>query len=242
MQLDTVGSPAMWAGFLVLVVLMLALDLGVFNRNPHAVSVKEAAIWSGVWVSLAIAFNVAVYYWFGTQRALEFTTAYLLEKALSVDNIFVFVVVFSAFAIPAKYQHRVLFWGVFGALIMRAAFIFAGSAFLQRFHWAMYVFGGVLIVTGIRLLLQKEQEVDPEKNLLVRAFKRFVPMTNDLASGHFTVLKEGRRYATPLLLALVSVEITDLVFAVDSIPAVFAITKDPFIVFTSNIFAILWLR
>lgn len=242
MPFETIGTPMLWAGFLGLVLLMLALDLGVFHRSAHAVSLKEAAIWSGVWVTLSLAFNAAVYVWFGAERALEFTTGYLIEKALSVDNIFVFVIVFSAFGIAPKYQHRVLFWGILGALVMRAAFIVAGGAFMQRFHWAIYVFGGILAVTGVKLLFQREQEVHPEKNILVRLFQRFVPVSHAPSEGRFTIVQNGRRYATPLLLALVSVEVTDLIFAIDSIPAVFAITTDPFIVFTSNIFAILGLR
>jgi tellurite resistance protein TerC len=214
----------------------------VFHKKAHEVSLKEAGIWSAVWFALAIVFNVGVYVWFGADRALEFTTGYLIEKALAVDNIFVFVVIFTTFAIPAIYQHRVLFWGVLGALVMRAIFIVLGGAFLQRFHWAIYVFGGILAVTGIKLLLQRNQELHPERNPIVRWFQKLFPLTPELHDDKFLVLKNGRRYATPLLLALVAVEVTDLIFAVDSIPAIFAITKDPFIVFTSNIFAILGLR
>ena len=232
----------LWAGFIVFVLAMLAIDLGVFHKKAHEVSLKEAAAWSAVWVALAIIFNIGVYVWFGPVRALEFTTGYLIEKALAVDNIFVFVVIFTAFAIPAVYQHRVLFWGVLGALIMRAAFILAGGAFLQRFHWAIYVFGAILAVTGVKLLLQRNQEIHPERNPIVKVFQKLFPVTHELEGDRFTVLRGGRRYVTPLLLALVAVEVTDLIFAVDSIPAIFAITSDPFIVFTSNIFAILGLR
>jgi tellurite resistance protein TerC len=240
---ESVGSPALWVGFLVFVLVMLAIDLGIFHRKSHEVTLKEAAVWSMVWVSLAVVFNLGVYAWFGAQTALEFTTGYLIEKALAVDNIFVFLVIFSAFAIPAAYQHRILFWGVLGALVMRAAFIVAGAALLQRFHWAMYLFGGILAVTGIKLLLQRNHlEVHPERNLLVRALQRWLPVTHDMAGGKFTVVQAGRRFATPLLLALVAVEVSDVVFAVDSIPAIFAVTLDPFIVFTSNVFAILGLR
>jgi tellurite resistance protein TerC len=239
---ETIGSPSLWAGFLVFVLAMLAIDLGVFHRKAHAVTLKEAGTWSAVWVALAGIFNVGVYWRFGSERALEFTTGYLIEKALAVDNIFVFVVIFAAFAIPAAYQHRVLFWGILGALVMRAAFIFAGAAFLQRFHWAIYVFGGVLAATGIKLLVQRDQEMHPESNPLVRAFEKFVPATRELAGNRFIVMRDGRRLVTPLLLALVAIEVTDVIFAVDSIPAVFAVTTDPFIVFTSNIFAILGLR
>ena len=242
MPFETIGSPLLWAGFLAFVLAMLAIDLGVFHKNAHEVSLKEAGIWSAVWIALAVVFNIGVYQWFGPERALEFTTGYLIEKALAVDNIFVFVVIFSTFAVPSIYQHRVLFWGVLGALVMRAAFIFAGGAFLQRFHWAIYVFGALLAVTGIKLLLQRNEEMHPENNPLVRWFQKIVPMTPEFHGDKFMVVKNGRRYGTPLLLALVAVEVTDLIFAVDSIPAIFAITSDPFIVFTSNIFAILGLR
>jgi tellurite resistance protein TerC len=239
---ETVGSPLLWAGFILFVLAMLALDLGVFHRKAHEVSLKEAATWSTVWVAFALAFNAGVYAWFGPQRALEFTTGYLIEKALSVDNVFVFVVIFTAFSVPATYQHRVLFWGVLGALVMRAAFILAGGAFLQRFHWAIYVFGAILAITGVKLLVQRNRETHPGRNPVVRWFQRIFPVTQEFAGGKFTVVRNGRRYATPLLLALVAVEVTDLIFAVDSVPAIFAITWDPFIVFTSNIFAILGLR
>jgi tellurite resistance protein TerC len=239
---ETVGSPLLWIGFLAFVLAMLAVDLGVFHRKAHAVSLGEAAAWSAVWVALAAAFAGCVWAWFGPQRALEFTTGYLIEKALAVDNIFVFVVIFGTFGIPAIHQHRVLFWGVLGALAMRAAFILAGGAFLARFHWAIYVFGGILAVTGLKLLVSRGQEVHPEKNPVVRAFQRVFPVTAQLEGGRFTVRQGGRRLATPLLLTLVAVEVSDIVFAVDSIPAIFAVTRDPFIVFTSNIFAILGLR
>lgn len=242
MPFESVGSPTLWTAFIAFVFAMLALDLGVLHRRPHEVSLKESALWSAVWVALSLAFNVGVYVWFGADRALEFFTAYLLEKALSVDNLFVFVVVFSAFAIPPLYQHRVLFWGVLGALVMRAVFIFAGAAFLQRFHWAIYVFGSILAITGVRLLLQRDQDSHPENSPLIRWLKRVLPVAHEDSGGKFFLIKDGKRFVTPLLLALVAVEVTDLIFAVDSIPAVFAVTTDPFIVFTSNIFAILGLR
>jgi tellurite resistance protein TerC len=242
MPFETIGSPVLWFGFIAFVLAMLAIDLGVFHRKAHEVSLKEAGAWSAVWVVLALAFNAGVYAWFGPERALEFTTGYLIEKALAVDNIFVFVVIFSAFAIPTIYQHRILFWGVLGALVMRAVFILVGGAMLQRFHWTLYLFGAILAITGVKLLFQRHQELHPERNPLVRAFQRLFPVTHELEGDRFTVVREGRRYATPLLLALVAVEVTDLVFAVDSIPAIFAVTRDPFIVFTSNIFAILGLR
>jgi tellurite resistance protein TerC len=241
-MIETVGTPLLWAGFLVFVLLMLALDLGVFHRKAHEVSLKEAAIWSAVWISLAVVFGVGVWVWFGPQKGLEFATGYVIEKALSVDNIFVFAVVFSYFAVPSAMQHRVLFWGIIGALVMRAAFIFAGGAFIARFHWAIYVFGGLLAITGLKLLVRKDEEVHPERNPVVRLVQRMVPMTSEYRGSAFFVREAGRRMATPLLLALVTVEVTDVVFAVDSIPAIFAVTTDPFIVFTSNIFAILGLR
>jgi tellurite resistance protein TerC len=242
MGIESIGTPLLWVGFTVFVLAMLALDLGVFHRRAHAVHVREALLWTLVWISLAMIFNVGVYFWFGSERALEFLTGYVIEKALSVDNIFVFLVIFSYFAVPAALQHRVLFWGILGALVMRAIFIFLGAALLQQFHWVMYVFGAFLLFTGVKLLLQRGSEVHPERNPLFQLFRRMVPSVSDYRGSHFTVVEAGKRYATPLLLVLVAIEATDLVFAVDSIPAVFAITRDPFIVYTSNIFAILGLR
>jgi tellurite resistance protein TerC len=240
---ESIGSPLLWGGFLVFVLGLLGLDLGVFHRKAHAVSLKEAAIWSGVWVGLALLFNAGVYWVFGAERALEFSAGYLIEKALSVDNIFVFVVIFSTFAIPPQSQHRVLFWGVLGALVLRAVVIVVGGALIARFHFILYVFGALLVLAGIKLLWRKEEEAHPERNPLLRAFRRWVPVAdNGFAADQFFVRRAGRRLATPLLLALVAVEVTDLIFAVDSIPAVFAVTTDPFIVFSSNIFAILGLR
>jgi tellurite resistance protein TerC len=241
--LHSVGTPLLWIGFLVFVCAMLALDLGVFHRNPHAVTTKEALGWSATWISLALLFNVGLYVLFGAEHALEFTAGFLIEKALAIDNIFVFMVVFRTFAVPKEEQHRVLFWGVLGALVMRAAFIFAGGAFLQRFHWAMYVFGGLLLITGVRLLMNRQhEETHPENSPMLRFFARIMPATHEFSGDRFTLVKEGKRYATPLLLALVAIEVSDLVFALDSIPAIFAVTTDPFLVFTSNIFAILGLR
>ena len=242
MPVESIGSPALWVGFTVFVLSMLALDLGVFHKKAHAVRFKEALVWSAVWVSLALAFNLLVYQWFGAQRGLEFLTGYLIEKALSVDNIFVFLVIFSFFAVPAAYQHRVLFWGILGALVMRAAFIGAGAVLLQRFHWIVYVFGGFLVITGVKLLVHRNAEIHPERNPVYRLFRRLVPMVTGYRGSRFTVVENGKRYATPLLAVLVVVEATDVVFAVDSIPAIFAVTGDPFIVYTSNIFAILGLR
>lgn len=238
-----------YLGFTFFVLLMLALDLGVFHRKAHAVSFKEAATWSVVWVSLALIFNVGFYYYaltkFPTDTAwtlsLEFLTGYIVEKSLSVDNIFVFVMVFSYFAIPAKYQHRVLFYGIIGALLFRAIFISAGS-WLMQFHWVIYVFGAFLILTGIKMMLVPEKEMNPEKNFLIRLFKRFVPVTHELHGQKFFVRENKVLYATPLFIALLFLELTDVIFAVDSVPAIFALTKEPLIVFTSNIFAILGLR
>ena len=239
---DSIGTPLLWIGFTLFVLAMLALDLGVFHRKAHAVRVREALVWTAVWISLALLFNLGVYVWFGAERALEFLTGYVIEKALSVDNLFVFLIVFAVFAVPAALQHRVLFWGILGALIMRAMFIVLGAALLQRFHWVIYIFGAFLVFTGIKLLVQRAGEVHPERNPLFRLFRRCIPAVHDYHGGHFTVVKAGKRYATPLLLVLVAIEATDLVFAVDSIPAIFAVTTDPFIVYTSNIFAILGLR
>ncbi len=232
----------MWAGFFVFVLLLLVLDLGVFHKKAHEVTLKEAAGWSAVWIGLAVAFNVGVYFLFGSERAIEFATGYLIEKALAVDNIFVFVILFSYFAVPAVLQHRVLFWGILGALAMRAVFILAGGAFLAKYHFAIYVFGGILILTGVKLLLQKEQEEDMGKSLFVRALRRVFPVTDGYRGERFLVKENGKWLITPLMLALLTVELTDVVFAIDSIPAIFAVTRDPFIVFTSNIFAILGLR
>ena len=242
MEVTTIATPWMWAGFTALVLAMLALDLGVFHRHAHAVKVREAAIWSVVWVTLALAFNGWIAATWGSQRGLEFLTGYLIEKALAVDNIFIFLVIFSSFHVPAAYQHRILFWGILGALVMRALFIFAGAALLAKFHWVMYLFGGFLVLTGGRLLVQRETEPHPEHNPLFRLFTRLVPSVPEDDGGKFLVQRDGRWFATPLLLVLVLIEITDLIFAVDSIPAIFAVTNDPFIVYTSNIFAILGLR
>jgi len=242
MDIESVGTPLLWIGFILFVLAMLGLDLGVFHRRAHEVRVREALLWTAVWITLALVFNVGVYFWFGPERALEFLTGYLIEKALSVDNIFVFLVIFSYFAVPAALQHRVLFWGILGALVMRAIFIFLGAALLQQFHWVIYIFGAFLLFTGVKLLLQRGTEMHPERNPLFRLFQRLVPSKSDYRGSHFSVLENGKRYATPLLLVLVAIEATDLVFAVDSIPAIFAVTTDPFIVFTSNIFAILGLR
>ncbi len=220
---------------------MLALDLGVFHRNAHEVHRREALAWSAVWISLAIIFNIGIYYFQGSEKGLEWTTGYLIEKSLSVDNVFVFLLIFSTFAVPAQYQHRVLFWGIIGALIMRGAMIAIGAQ-LIAFHIIIYIFGGFLILTGIKFLRDTQEEPVMEKNLFVRAARRFRPVTEGYEGQKFFVRRNGVLYLTPLFLVLLLIESTDLVFAVDSIPAIFAITDDPFIVFTSNVFAILGLR
>jgi tellurite resistance protein TerC len=243
--LHSVGSPIHWIAFLVFVLAMLALDLGVFHRHPHAVKVKEALTWSVVWISLAGVFGVLVYFLFGQERALEFAAGYVIEKALSVDNLFVFVVLFTAFQVPLASQHRVLFWGVLGALVMRAGFIAAGSVLLARFHWLMYLFGGFLVFTAFKLWREKPGGAPGESPLDGKVYKflaRVIPTSATLDGQRFFTRQNGRLLATPLFLVLVLVEVTDLIFAVDSIPAVFAVTNDPFIVFTSNVFAILGLR
>jgi tellurite resistance protein TerC len=231
-----------WAAFLVFVAAMLALDLGVFNRGHRTITTRQALGWCGVWFSLAMAFNGLIYATQGPQVALEFFTGYLVEICLSVDNIFVFIVVFTYFKVPAQHQHRVLFWGILGAAIMRFVFILAGVSLLERFHWLIYGFGAFLVFTGIKMALPKKEELDPEKNIVVRLFRKFFPVTPDYVGGKFFVRENGRRLATPLFIVLIVIETTDLAFALDSIPAVLAITKNAFIVFTSNIFAILGLR
>ena len=238
-----------YGGFLIFVFIMLALDLGVFNKKAHVVSFKEATTWSIVWVVLALVFNAGFYYYasskfgaeIGGQFALEFLTGYVLEYSLSIDNIFVFVLVFSYFGIPAKYKHRVLFYGILGALIFRAIFIALGSALLS-FHWVIYIFGAFLIVTGIKMFFSSSEEIEPEKNFLIKIFKRFMPVSHEIDGKSFFVKRNGITHATPLFIALLFLEATDIIFAVDSVPAIFSITKEPLIVFTSNIFAIMGLR
>ncbi len=221
---------------------MLTLDLGVFHRKAHSVGFREAFTWTGVWIFLALLFNVGVYHWFGSQAAVEFLTGYLIEKSLSVDNIFVILMIFTYFRVPPQYQHKVLFWGILGALLMRAAFIFAGVALIQKYHWIVYLFGAFLVITGIKTALPKEKELSLETNLFLRLFRRVIPSTPRYHGSHFTETVKGKRVATPLFAALIMVETTDLIFAVDSIPAILAISSDPFIVYTSNVFAILGLR
>ncbi|MDW8109786.1 MAG: TerC family protein [Candidatus Kryptonium sp.] len=232
----------MWILFNVFVLGMLALDLGVFHRKAHEVKFKEAVIWSIVWIALALAFNVLVYFWHGTQSALEFLTGYLVEKSLSVDNIFVFLMIFTYFGVSPMYQHKVLFWGILGAIIMRAIFIFAGVTLIKIFHPIIYIFGAFLIFTGIKMGLQKDREIHPERNPVLKVFRKFFSITPDYVDGKFFVRQGKKLIATPLFVVLLVVESTDVVFAVDSIPAIIAITRDPFIVYTSNIFAILGLR
>lgn len=231
-----------WIAFLAFVAAMLALDLGVFHREAHEVSRKEALAWSGVWIGLAALFNLGVYLLRGPQAGIEWTTGYLVEKSLSIDNVFVFLLIFSTFAVPAIYQHRVLFWGIVGALAMRALLIAFAGALLTNVHWMIYLFGAFLIVTGIRFLRQDHAAPSLEANRLVQLARRVFPVTTGYEGQRFFVRRAGRLFITPLLLVLLVVESTDLIFAVDSIPAIYAITSDPFIVFTSNIFAILGLR
>jgi len=231
-----------WIIFNAFVLIMLALDLGVFHRKSHEVTVKEALIWTFVWIFLSLIFNVIIYFWLGPQQALEYFTGYLVEKALSVDNIFVFIVIFTYFQVPSKYQHKVLFWGIIGALIMRVIFIFAGVALLEKFHFTIYVFGALLIFTGIKLFNHNNSRIDPDKNPVLKFFKKLMPVTPTFHEDKFFTRIDGRLFATPLFLVLILIETTDLIFAVDSIPAILAITQDQFIVYTSNVFAILGLR
>jgi tellurite resistance protein TerC len=235
----------MWLGFIGLVSVVLALDLGVFNKEAHRVSSKEALLWTCLWVSLAVGFAGVVWYFYGFEKATEFMTGYLVEESLSVDNLFVFVLVFRHFRVEERYQHRILFWGVLGAVVMRAIFIFAGVALIQKFHWIIYLFGAFLIYSGLKLLFEKDGEEETEEvaeSMAVRLVKRFFAISKNYDGQKFFTIENGKRVATPLFLVLIVVEITDLIFAFDSIPAVLAVSKDPFIVFTSNIFAIMGLR
>ena len=232
----------LWIGFNVFVLAMLALDLGVFHKKCHVVTFKESITWTAVWVTLAMIFNAWLWKTYGSQKGVEFFTGYVIEKSLSVDNVFVWAMLFTYFAVPPLYQHKILFWGVIGALIMRAGMIFLGAALITQFAWIIYVFGAFLILTGLKMIFKKEEEIHPENNPVVRWFKRFMPVTQDFRGEKFFVRENGVRMATPLFVVLILVEITDLIFAVDSIPAIFAVTKDPFIVYTSNVFAILGLR
>lgn len=230
-----------WILFNLFVLVMLALDLGVFNRRAHSVRFREAMGWSAMWIALALSFAVVVYFWHGKKESLEFVTGYVIELSLSIDNLFVFLVLFRYFRVPQELQHKVLFWGILGALVMRGAFIFAGVGLIRRFEWITYVFGVLLIYSGWKLLRQGEREIDPGKNPVLRLFRRWMPVTENYEAGRFWVRRE-RLYATPLLVVLLMVETTDVLFAVDSIPAILAITLNAFIVYTSNVFAILGLR
>ena len=232
----------LWIGFNVFVLFMLALDLGVFHRKAHVVSFREAVGWTVTWVTLAMLFNLGIAHYSGPEKAVEFLTGYVIEYSLSVDNIFVFALLFSYFSVPPAYQHRVLFWGIIGALVMRAAMILAGTALITKFAWIIYVFGAFLILTGLKMIFKREEEIHPERNPVVRWFKRLMPVTTDFRGDKFFVRENGIRMATPLFVVLLLVEVSDVIFAVDSIPAIFAVTKDPFIVYTSNVFAILGLR
>ena len=232
----------LWIGFNAFILIMLALDLGVFHRKAHVVTIKESLTWTGIWVAMALIFNLGIAHYMGNDKALEFFTGYVIEKSLSVDNVFVIALLFSYFAVPTLYQHKVLFWGILGALVMRAAMIALGAKLITEFAWIIYIFGAFLILTGIKMIVKREEEIHPERNPMVRLFKRFMPVTSDYRGDKFFVRENGIRMATPLFVVLLLVEFTDLIFAVDSIPAIFAVTKDPFIVYTSNVFAILGLR
>ena len=238
----TVDPFWLWGGFTVFVLAMMALDLGVFHRKSHAVSFKEALTWTGVWVTLAMCFNAGVWYFAGPQKAVEFFTGYLIEYSLSADNVFIFALIFSYFAVPPQWQHKVLFWGILGALVLRVIMIFAGVALISRFHWILYLFGAFLIFTGLKMIFGKDEEVHPEQNPIIRWFRRLVPVSSGQHDDRLVVRVGGRLMATPLMVVLVCIEVTDVIFAVDSIPAIFAVTLDPFIIYTSNVFAIMGLR
>lgn len=232
----------LWIAFNIFVVLMLVLDLGVFHRKSEEIKVKDALIWTGVWVTLALLFNLFVYHQFGDEKALEFLSGYLIEKSLSVDNIFVIILIFSYFNVPAAYQHKVLFWGILGALVMRVCFILAGIELIHKFHWLIYIFGGFLIFTGIKIVMQGNLQVDPDKNPVVRFVRKVFRVTPGFEEDNFFVRKDNLLWVTPLFVVTVMIEATDLIFAIDSIPAILAISEDPLIVYTSNVFAILGLR
>lgn len=238
----TDAKPVTWVIFNLFILAMLVLDLKVFHRKPHAIKMKEALGWSAFWIILALLFNVGIYFVLGPQTGLEFLTGYLIEKSLSIDNIFVFLLIFSYFRVPAPYQHKVLFWGIVGALVFRVIFISLGVVLLHRFNWIVYVFGAFLILSGIKLALEKNKEVHPEKNPVLRLFRRLMPVSNHYEGPRFFIKEGRRRVATPLFVVLLVIETTDIVFAVDSIPAILAVTQDPFIVYSSNAFAILGLR
>ncbi|HON59993.1 MAG TPA: TerC family protein [Smithella sp.] len=231
-----------WTLFGVFILAMLALDLGVFNRRAHVIKMKEALLWTAFWISLALCFCAGVYYLYGHGKAIEFFTAYLIEYSLSIDNLFVFMLIFRFFNVPHANEHKALFWGILLALITRAVFIFAGVALINKFHWVMYVFGVFLIYTGIKLALNKQTEVHPDKNIAIKLLRYAIPVKKEFHEAKFFIMENGRRFATPMLAVLLALETTDIIFAIDSIPAVLAISRDPFIVYTSNVFAILGLR
>ncbi|HEY49060.1 MAG TPA: TerC family protein [Dehalococcoidia bacterium] len=232
----------MWICFNVVVLVLLFLDLKVIHRKAHVVSVKESLFWTAFWIALSLLFNVGIYYWQGSEKALQFFTAYLVEKSLSVDNLFVFLLIFSYFTVPALYQHKALFWGILGAIVMRLAFILVGVTLIEQFDWVLYIFGAFLILTSLRMALQKERKIEPEKNLVLRVFRKFMPVTANYEGDRFFVKRSGRYVATPLIVVVLVVETTDIVFAVDSVPAVLGITVDRFIAYSSNVCAILGLR
>jgi len=232
----------LWVTFNAFVVAMLAIDLGIFHRKSHEVGVKEALTWTCVWITLAMLFNLFTYYYFDKVKALEFFTGYLIEKSLSIDNIFVIILIFSYFKVPKAYQHKVLFWGILGALVMRFIFILSGVELIHRFHWLIYIFGGFLIITGVRMLTSGDQKIEPDKNPLIKLAKKVMPITTAFEGDKFFVKRNARTWATPLFLVVILIETTDLIFAVDSIPAILAISDDTFIIYTSNVFALLGLR
>jgi tellurite resistance protein TerC len=232
----------LWIAFNVFVLGMLAIDLGVFHRKAHAVTTREATVWCFVWISLGLIFNAGIYIWMGPEKGLEFFTGYLIEYSLSVDNIFVFIIILTYFSVAPAHQHRVLFWGILGALIMRGVFIGAGALLLQAFHWVIYIFGAFLVYTGIKMITNEETSVHPEDNPIIKVLRRVMPIASDFEGQRFFVKRDGKWAATPLFVVLLVIESTDLIFAVDSVPAIFAVSQDPFIVYTSNVFAILGLR
>jgi tellurite resistance protein TerC len=235
-------SVVLWGAFNLFVLGMLALDLGVFHRKSHDVGVREALTWTGVWITLAMVFNLFIYYYFDKDKAIEFFTGYLIEKSLSIDNIFVIIMIFSYFNVPTSYQHKVLFWGILGALVMRVIFILTGIELIHKFHWLIYIFGGFLVFTGVKMLTSGDEKLEPERNPLVKLARKIFPFTTSFEGDQFFVKRDGKRWATPLFLVVILIEATDLIFAVDSIPAILAISDDAFIVYTSNVFAILGLR
>ena len=233
---------AMCVGFNIVVFVLLILDLKVFHRRTHVISIKESLVWTAFWIALSLLFNLGIYFWQGSDTALEFLTCYLIEKSLSVDNLFVFLLIFSYFAVPANYQHKVLFWGILGAVVMRLVFILAGVTLIDKFHWVIYIFGAFLVLTSIRMAFRKEAEIRPERNPVLRLFRRLMPVTDSYVDDRFFVKRVGRYIATPLFVVVLVIETTDVIFAVDSVPAALSITLDPFIVYSANVCAILGLR